>query len=193
METHSSKTKPLFEKVQKGIFLVGFSVLSGMFGLGLTWLVFAVTVLPWFKSSNHGFDPIAWCMPVLLIGGVAGFIIGLIFSLKKAAGGTAAVAEFDRDYVGGRGRGHIYAGFPLLIVALLTPFFDRITRLVGQKYDVYVFLGIALVVFVTIIILQEKIPERWTMLMGIIGWLLILLLAVWYCFFGPGAFGHSTF
>ena len=178
--------------LQQILSIGGFSVLAGFFGFGLTWLVVGITGAVRFKTSNQIFDFAAKSFPMLIAGGIVGSIIGFVYALKTASAGPKATVKFERKYVGSGGRIRIYMGLPLLVTVLLTPVFGRLPRLVGEKYFIYVVLGIVLAVVALSLFLYDRIPQRWVMPIGIIGWLLTLALAVWYCFFGPGAFGHHA-
>jgi hypothetical protein len=132
-------------------------------------------------------------MSGFVIGGITGFIAGLVVSLKVARRDPEAVAELEKKYVGWGGRLDIYVGFPVLVAALLTPLFGRLSKLVGQKYDVYVIVGIIFAIIGTYLYLLNWMPKKWALPMGIAGWLITLALVFWFFFFGPGAFGHSHF
>jgi hypothetical protein len=70
---------------------------------------------------------------------------------------------------------------------LLTPLFEQLPRPFGEKYFVYVALGIVLAITAVSLFLYDRIPKRFIIPIGIVGWMLILSLVIWFFFFGPGA------
>lgn len=115
-----------------------------------------------------------------------GFIIGLVVSLKTVKAGPKAIAEFERKNVGFGERMRIYLGFPFFVMALLTPLFRQLPQLVGEKYFIYVALGIVLVIIAVSLFLYDRISKRFIVPIGIVGWMLTLSLIIWFFFFGPG-------
>jgi uncharacterized protein YigE (DUF2233 family) len=86
MQTPSSNSKRRFRAVQRILSVGGFSVLAGLFGFGLTWLVVGIIAAIRFKSFGEKIDFAAKSMPILIAGGIVGFIIGFVVSLKMAKG-----------------------------------------------------------------------------------------------------------
>src|SRR5208283_967032 len=56
----------------------GFAVLAGLSGFGLTWLVIGFFAKGIFKNTNDQLDFAAKSMPILIAGGIIGFIVGLV-------------------------------------------------------------------------------------------------------------------
>jgi hypothetical protein len=63
------------------------------------------------------------------------------------------------------------------LFAALSLLFERLAQIVGEKAVAYVALGIALIIVAMSLVLYNRIPERFIIPVGIIGWLLIVLLA----------------
>jgi len=166
--------------------IIGFSILSGMFGLGVTWIVVAFV----FVRGND--DRLTKIMPLLLIGGIVGLIVGIVVALRVAKTDPETEEAIERKYIGRSGRMKIYVGAPMAVMAGLTFLFgESFLNKVGDATGAYLGLGIFLVILAMSLFLHDRIPEKFIIPIGIIGWLLILLLFVWFAFFGPGAFGHS--
>ena len=161
-------------------------MLAGLFGFGLTWLVIGIIAAIRFNTLGEKFDFAAKSMPILIIGGVLGFIIGLVVSMKTAKSGPKAIVESERKLIRPSDHLRIYFGFPIFITALLKPLFERLPHYFGEKYFVYVALGIFLVIVAISLFLYDRIPKRFVIPIGIIGWMLTLSLIAWFFFFGPG-------
>ena len=165
-----------------------FAVLSGICGVGLTWLIVAISAN--FMPRNRGDAFIASSGSALLAGGIIAFVAGLIgfvFVVKPDPQSEAAAA---RKYVGPGGRLRIYSGAPLFFIVMLIPFFDRLEHVVSTKVAVYIALGIVLVIVAVSLALYDRIPAKLIIPVGIAGWLMILALGIGLIFFGPGLFGH---
>ena len=187
MKTHSSKPKNRFRLVQRILSVGGFSILSGFSAFGLTWLVVGIIAGIRFKTLDEKFDFAAKNMPILIAGGIAGFIIGLVYSLKTAKAGPKAIVDFEREYVGFRGRMRIYMGAPIFVIALIAPFFESLLKKFGTETGVYVALGVALAIVGVSLFLYGRIPAKFIIPTGIIGWLLTLSMVIWFAFLRPGA------
>jgi len=169
--------------------IVGFSILSGLFGLGVTWLVVA------FLFVRNNDERLTKIMPLLLAGGVIGLIVGIFVSLRVAKADSKTEKAIEDKYVGFWGRVKIYLGAPVFIMAatgVLTPAEKLLTRALGDNVATYVTLGIILVVIAMSLVLYDHTPKNLIVPIGVIGWLLTLALIVWFFFFGPGVFGHSS-
>lgn len=187
MKSQPSSSKRRFRIVQGILSIGGFSILAGMCGFGATWLVVGIIAAIRFKTLDEKFDFAAKSMPILIAGGILGFVVGFMIFLKKAKAGPKIIAESERKYIRSSDRLRIYFGFPVFFIALLTPLFERLPRLVGEKYFIYVTLGIALAVIALSLVLFDRIPKRFIVPIGIIGWMLTLSLIAWFFFFGPGS------
>jgi len=157
-------------------FYVGaFAILAGFCGVGLTWIVVGLLANTIFKNNADKF--VSESMPVLTGGWVVGFIVGLVVSLFVARTEAKTEKEIEKKYIGSGGRGKIYLGAPLFVIAALSLLFERLAQIVGEKAVAYVALGIALIIVAMSLVLYNRIPERFIIPVGIIGWLLIVLLA----------------
>jgi hypothetical protein len=171
----------------------GFAVLAGLSGFGATWLVVGILAKVIFKTIDSQLDFAAKSMPILMIGGIVGFIIGLVISLKVATADPKTEEEVEKKYIGQTGRLKIYFGAPIFIMAaagMLTSLFESLERLIGPSVAPYVMLGMALLILAAAWALYDHIPEKVIIPIGIIGWMLTLSLIFWFCFYGPGAWGH---
>jgi len=188
MDTHSSNAKHLFRVVQRILSVGGFSVLAGFCAFGLSWLVILIIAGIHFKTLGEKIDFWAKCMPILKAGGIVGFFIGLVISLKTAKAGPKAIAESKIKYIGFRGRIRIYMGAPIFVIALIAPFFESLLNKLGTETGVYVALGIALAIVAVSLFLYERVPAKYIVPTGIVGWLLTLSMIIWFAFLKPKAF-----
>jgi hypothetical protein len=189
MEEHSSNLpkKDRFKMVQKVLAIGGFTVLAGSCGVGVTWLVVGVIAKIRFNTLDEQLVFTGKSMPILIAGGFVGFIIGVAISFKVVKASPRTQIELERKFLRPSDYLHIYFGFPFFIIALATPFFKWLPRLFGESYFVYVALGIALAIIAASMVLYDRIPKRFIIPIGIIGWLLTLSLICWFFFFGQGA------
>lgn len=174
-------------KVSSVLRIFGFSILSAFFGVGVAWILVAIAAR---ISRNHGIQILTGSMPILLLGGVVGFITGLVISLRVAKASLKTKAKIEEKYVSGRGgRARIYNtlpiyfGGPMLIIAISIPLIDRLTPILGIRSAVYVHLGFVLAILATSLFVYDRIPKKLIIPIGIIGWLLTLLLAVCFAFY----------
>ena len=173
--------------------IVGFSILSGLFGLGVTWIVVALLAMWHIVKNNDHFLTVI--MPILIIGGIIGFIVGLVVSLRVAKTDPQTEEAIEDKYVGFWGRVKIYLGAPVFIMVatgMLTPAGKLLTHALGDNVATYVILGIILMVIAVSLFLYDYTPKKLVVPIGVIGWLLTLALIIWFFFFGPGVFGHSS-
>jgi hypothetical protein len=184
----------------------GFSVLAGLSGFGLTWLVVGTIAGFCFKTMDGKIDFFARSMPLLIVGGMFGFAVGFVVSLKKAKADPETERETEKEkfelepekktskpgieekYVGFGGRIKIYLGTPIFVVALLAPFFERLLSKYGAEAGAFIALGIFLVIIAVSLVLYDRIPAKLIIPIGIIGWMLTLLIVLWHGFLRPGAF-----
>jgi hypothetical protein len=170
----------------------GVTVLTCLCGMGAAWVISAL-LLKKGVIKNDG-AVLHWIMPVLIAGGVVGFVAGLVISIWMTRLNEKEGNRLYQKFVGPDGKLNIYFGLPIFVViALAMTVFGRLNHIIGQKLDIYVDLGIALVILAVSLFFYDRIPGRLVIPVGIIGWLLTLALVIWFCFFGPGAFGHSSF
>lgn len=173
--------------------ILGFSVLSGLCGIGLTSIVLGVFANhnPHFKDNGDRLGFLADNMSVFAIGGIIGFIIGLVISIKVAKADPKTEEEVEKKYVGLGGRIQIYMGVPIFFIAIfVAPFFDKLITKFGSATGSYMELGMMLVILAVCLYLYARIPEKIIIPIGIIGWILTLAIILWHCSFGPGAWGH---
>jgi hypothetical protein len=154
---------------------VGFSVLSAFFGVGVAWL--AVGILA--KIFKQRFDQIVDAsMPLLIVGGVLGLIVGLVVSVRMAKLSPMSQRRIEKEYVGRRGRLRIYAGAPLFIVGAFAPVLEILSNRFGDRIAIYSYFVFILLIIAASLFLYDRIPNRFIIPIGIIGWLLVVLLAV---------------
>jgi hypothetical protein len=84
--------------------------------------------------------------------------------------------------VGRRGRLTIYLGAQIFIFAAFTPVVGTLSKRFGDHADIYSCLAFLLVVVAVSLFLYDRIPERFIVPIGIIGWLLTVLLAIGFAF-----------
>lgn len=180
-----------FKKISRFLSIVGFSILSGMFGFGLTWLAVGFYSKFAFKTVDDQLDFAGKMMPALIVGGILGFIIGIIISIYVAKRDLETERALENKYVGVGGRGRIYAGAPISIFTFLTFFFgEKFLDKLGDTVGAYSGLGIFLLILIAGLILRDHLPQKLLIPIGIIGWLLTFGLFIWFGFFGPGSFGY---
>jgi hypothetical protein len=117
----------------------GFSVLSGLCGVGLTSVVlgFFANHNPRFSGNGDRVGFLADSATIIMIGGIVGFIVGLVISLKAANANPKIEEEIERKYVGGAGRMQIYFGAPVFIIAVLGKmFFEKLLNGAGTETGV---------------------------------------------------------
>ena len=89
------------------------------------------------------------------------------------------------------GRWIIFWGASMFFLLLVAVNHKSLTQIFGPKLDSYVLLGVAVILWVISSIFFDRLPQKFALIIGIIGWILTFSLAFyWYCF-GPGAFGHQ--
>ena len=96
----------------------------------------------------------------------------------------------SRPSVGPFGVGVVFWGAGMFILTLATTQHDALARFLGPEID-YIFLGLLAILMIVSMILLERIPKKVAILAGTIGWILTFLLAYYWCWFGPDAFGHQ--
>lgn len=159
----------------------GFAILAGLSGFGATWLVVGFLAKVIFKTVDKQLDFAAKCMPLLIAGGVVGFIMGLIASMKAANSDPKTKADVENKYVGQTGRLKIYLGAPVFVIAIfVAPFFEKLLSTFGSATGAYVGLGIALVIIAASLYLYAYIHDKFVIPIGIIGWMLTLAMIFWF-------------
>jgi hypothetical protein len=182
------KISAAMKKLSHVLSIIGFSILSGLFGLGVTWIIAALLFI---KNNDERLTKI---MPLLLAGGAVGLIVGIVVALRVAKSNPEIEEAIENKYIGRTGRMRIFSGAPFSVITTLMFFFgERFLNKVGNTTGAYLGLGIFLVIVATGLFLYDRIPEKLVIPIGIIGWLLTLFLFVWFSFWGSGTFGHSHF
>jgi hypothetical protein len=73
----------------------------------------------------------------------------------------------------------IYFGAPIFIIAVLGRiFFEKLLNAAGTETGVWLAFGVALAIFMTGLILYERISPKFVIPIGIIGWLLTIAMAL---------------
>jgi hypothetical protein len=186
--THSSNAPKRHQPITASRILsvFGFSVLSGLCGIGLTSVVLGVVANhnPHFKDNGDRLGFLADNATIFVIGGIVGFIVGLVVSLKVAKANPKTEEEIERKYVGGAGRVRIYFGAPIFIIAVLGKmFFEKLLSAAGTETGTWLAFGVALAIFMTGLVLYERIPAKFIIPIGIIGWLLTIAMALCFTVF----------
>lgn len=186
----SHQTPVIAEFLRRVLYVGGFAVLAGFCGVGATWI--AVSLLTKDILKNDAGNKLQTViLPRLVIGGVMGLIVGLAVALLVVKAAPKTRGKIERKFIGSTGdRLRIYFGAPLFVIAVSSVFFERLLRMVGVSTGVYIALGIALAIIAGSLSLYDRTPQKYIIPIGIVGWLLCVMLAFGFCFFGPGAFGH---
>ncbi len=162
--------------------VVGFSVLATFFGVGVTWIVVMILAS---ISKRLGDQIFAGSMPMLILfaGGALGLVAGLVVSIRAARSGSKTEQRIRKRYVGRGGRVQIYFGAPMFVIAACTPLLDLLSRRFGDRTAIYSYFGFILVVVLVSLFLYERIPARFIVPIGIIGWLLVVLGGIGVCLY----------
>ena len=89
--------------------------------------------------------------------------------------------------IGPGGRWLIFAGVPHVSVAATACAQDWLVRVVGEKAFPYVGVGIVGATFVICMVFYHRIPKRFVIPLGMVGWVISFSLLSWYFVFGgPG-------
>ncbi len=177
------------EQFRRVLSVGGFAVLSGFCGVGATWIVVALFTKDVLKNdASNKLETVI--LPRLVIGGVLGFIVGLVAALLVVKAGLKTQGKIERKFIGPTDRLRIYFGAPLFVIAVSSVFFERLLHMVGVGTGAYVGLGIALAIIAVSLFLYDRISKRFIIPVGIIGWLLTVVLVVGLFFFKQSAFGH---
>lgn len=166
----------------------GFTLLSGLFGVGLVWLVTGLYAKMVFKTIPDQLDFAGKSMPFLITGGIIGFIVGFFVSVSVARADPKTEEEIERKYVGPSGCARIYFGAPLFVMALLSQYFERLLDKLGAKMGVYVALGVCLAIVAVSLVLYQRLPPKFVVPIGIMGWMLTLSMILWFSLFRSTAF-----
>jgi hypothetical protein len=91
--------------------------------------------------------------------------------------------------IGPSGRWLLFAGVPVAIMAalVLATMRNGDIRGVSEKALPYVLLLVPAAIIVASWDLFHKLPKRWVIPLGIVGWLFAFVSMCWYFWFGPGA------
>jgi hypothetical protein len=171
--TKTSNQTP--SKTSRVLSFVGFIVLAVFCGIGIAWI--AVGLLANIIYRNR-WDVVAHSMPVLIAGGMAGFIAGLVVAIKIARADPQTEERLETKYVGTNGRLRIYMGVPMCGIVLCGFFFERLAHAVGDIAAVWIALAVIMALAGVSLFLYDRIPQRFIIPIGIIAWLVIVFLAV---------------
>jgi hypothetical protein len=162
--------------------IAGFSILSGLFGMGLTWLVVA------FLFIRNNDERLTKVMPALLTGGFIGLVIGSIISVRVAMADPETGKAVENKYFRGSDKVRIYFGAPICITTMLALFFgDKLLTKFGTATGAYMGLGIFMAILAISLFLYDRLPKKVIIPTGIVGWLITVLLFVCFGVFGLGA------
>jgi hypothetical protein len=158
--------------------VIGFSVMSAFFAVGVALLAVGILATN-FKS--HIDRLITGSLPILIGSGTVGLVIGLVVSLRVAKSDAKRQQEVESRFLGRRGWMAIYFGAPMFIFVAGAQFFiDALTRILGTREGIYVYFGFFLVILTLSLVISNHIPRRVVISIGIVGWLLIVVLAIWF-------------
>ena len=158
------------------LYVLAFSILSGLFGVGITWLALAFLYV-----RNHD-DRLVKVMPFLLAGGVVGFVIGAVVVTRMIK--TDVEAEMVEEKYLGRDSLRIYGGLPLSIFTFcFFNFGDKFLNKLGNTTGAYLGLGLFLVFIAASLVVSNHLPRRLIVPLGIIGWLLTFAILIYFGFF----------
>lgn len=170
--------------------VIGFVVLSAFCGVGLAWIIVGLFASSMVKGRADSF--VAQSMPVLAVGGVLGFVIGLLVAMRVARADPETEAKLRKKYIRRSDRVRIYFGAPMFVIAISVPLLEPLTRLVGTSAGAYIWLGIALAIIALSLFIHDRLPDRSIIPIGIIGWLLTILLAIGMGLYMLGIFRHGS-
>ncbi len=159
----------------------GFAVLSGLFALGVTWIVvgiFGPNIL-----SNRGSKLLAVIMPILITAGIIGFFVGLVISIRVVKSNPLTQETIEKKYVGRSGLSKIYSGAPFFIFCVVVSrCFDPLERHFGTTVAAYSTIGILMAIHALGMFAYDRIPRRLIVPVGIVGWLLIVVFILGIAF-----------
>jgi hypothetical protein len=172
-------------KVGRGVwnvfFIGSFAILGGFSGTGVVSAaagIFAGDYLMNQKLADRIFFGEA-------LGGIAGLILGLIISSVVVRGEAKITYSTNEKLIGAGQHWMIFAGIIWPCFAALACAFEPLLHIFGDNVGPYVALGIMMVILATIMILYDRVPKRFIIPIGIIGWMLTFILAIglvfWTC------------
>jgi hypothetical protein len=166
----------------------GFSVLTGLCGAGIAW--FVACLFAKYGAGDYSGSLPSKVMPLLTVGGIGGIILGIAVSTFVWRVGPQAEEQLEQKFLGEDGREQIYLGVILSAIITLMPFIGWIGRLVGPRVDIFVEFGIGLGIVAASLVFYDRLPRRFIIPAGIIGWVLAVAVGFWFCCSGLGAFGN---
>jgi hypothetical protein len=176
------------------LFLIGAITLTAAFaGVGIAWLV--TSTFARSAADSHRDAAVTGNIPLLIIGALLAATTGFLgarYLFPHVARPADAQRELERKYIGPGGFFRVYAGIPIFLIALLSPGLETLIHKFGLKVAPYIGVGICLGIFAACLTVYDRIPKRLIFPLGLLGWVLTFLVACWYAWFGPGAFGHHT-
>jgi hypothetical protein len=113
-----------------------------------------------------------------LLGGVASFIFGLIIFSFVVRGDAKIKYGTKEKLIGGGQRWMIFSGAIWPLLAVLFCVFEPLDHIFGDSVGSYVALGILMAIFVAAMVLYDRLPNRFIIPVGIVGWILTLIIAI---------------
>jgi hypothetical protein len=100
-----------------------------------------------------------------------------------------AMTEQYPHGIGPGGRWLLFAGVPVAIMAalVLATMRNGLIRGVGETALPYVILLVTASIIMVCWSLFHRLPKRWLIPLGLIGWIFAFVSMCWYFWFGPGA------
>jgi hypothetical protein len=90
--------------------------------------------------------------------------------------------------IGSGVRAWIFWGAPMFFYVVLgIPTYEPLARFVGEKIAPYIVIVFGGLITIITMIVDDYIPERLFIPIGVIGWALTFSFLYWYYCFGPGA------
>ena len=171
MNVNNGRSKPtrLFS-------IIGFAVLSTLFGVGLAWVSFAL----WAGASKRDFTTtVDSSVPFMLGGATLGLSVGLAIAIWVSRSGLKIEEKIIARFVRRGDRLRIYGGAPFAVsIGLFFLLLPHLERIVGSDVGPYVALGVFLAIQALGLFLYDRIPPKYIIPIGVIGWLLIVAAAV---------------
>jgi hypothetical protein len=170
----------IFNKSSRILSALGFSVLSTFCGMGVGWVATAIFAIIFKQRAER---LLSECIPMVIVGGALGLIIGFVVSFRVAKLDATSCQKIEKKYVGWFGRLKIYRGAPLFVWASFVSLLGRtLTDRFGDRITIYICLGFLLMMTALSLFLYDRIPRKFIIPIGIIGWLLMVLLALRFAF-----------
>ena len=170
----------------------GFALLCALCGVGLSSLV-ASMLANGQPTRNAAIDLYTNSGPILFAGGVVGLVIGIVVSVTVLRMDPEKAAKIEERFLGRNPALLFYFGVPVFVLVLMSPLLARLAkiadRVIGPNADIYVVLGVVLVVVAVSLFFYDRIPRKFLMSLSVVAWFLALSVGLcFFFFFGPGHF-----